>query len=276
MVSRKISLGHKTDERCLPERWKSTHKFSKVNALKKRKEGKFLFSTGRTKTLIFNLYLCLQNCTALSAEKLHLREQMEGITTSYSQCDFWVVGNLGNNPLLHGWLCSPSEVLKSYLSCGKSWALLWYYSLLVTRSGMSTFTCPLFLQRFLLWMLLSTLSGSSIGLYELPLCWLPLNLWPLCSTQVFLLFSRPGTEALHHCQLPVVVLHPPRPGAARAFHHGARGNTLVTHGLENAALSSTATWGSAIASPLTFHIQSSLLYIGEHCLLLEPHLDLQE
>lgn len=90
MVSRKISLGHKTDERCLSERWKSTHKFSKVNALKKRKEGKFLFSTGRTKTLIFNLYLCLQNCPAFSAEKLHLREQMEGITTSYSQ--WWLLG----------------------------------------------------------------------------------------------------------------------------------------------------------------------------------------
>ena len=48
--------------------------------------------------------------------------------------------NLGNSPLLLGWLCSPSEVLKAYLSCGKYSALLWYYSLLVTRSGMSTFT----------------------------------------------------------------------------------------------------------------------------------------
>lgn len=149
----------------MSEGWKSTHKFSKVNALRKMKGGISLFSTGRTKTLIFNLYLLLQKPQAFSAEKLHLREQMEGISTPYSQR--WLLGGRKSGwQLFPSWLALEPERSPEFLPFMHQVLSL---SLILqppsnqkgdVNSHLSV-TFPLFSWVFLLWMLLSTLSGPS-------------------------------------------------------------------------------------------------------------------
>lgn len=203
----------------MSKRWKSTYKFSKVNTLRKRKGGKSLFSTGKIKTLIFNLYLLLQKPIIFKQKNYVSDNRWKIWSHLISNGGFWVVENLGNNPSLHGWLWSPRKDLNSCFSC-KSSALLWYYNLLVTKRRMSILSyqsyalfssgyfCSECYSLLFLGHHLSKWTASS---------WPPLSLWPLCCTQVFLvLFSKPGTGDLHHSWLPVVVLHQPCPGTTQA------------------------------------------------------------
>lgn len=156
----------------MSEGWKSTHKFSKVNALRKRKGGKSLFSTGRTKTLIFNLYLLLQKPQAFSAEKLHLREQMEGISTPYSQR--WLLGGRKSGwQLFPSWLALEPERSPEFLP--------FMHQKRDVNSHLSV-TFPLFSWIFLLWMLLSTLSGPSSVCMNCLLLATPEPLTPLLHT----------------------------------------------------------------------------------------------